>query len=137
LEVTHINAFGDIIARAEDGRFWRICPEDLYCRMIAKTQLEMESLWADGDFSTDWEMRPLVELAASKLGPLDSERCYCLSVPGPLGGEYSSTNIEMGGIAEVVGFAGVIARQIENLPEGTPVRLKFIEPDQLGGGYSS
>ena len=32
------NQFGNVIFRASDGAFWRICPEELSCEMLARNE---------------------------------------------------------------------------------------------------
>ena len=87
VEVIAINAFGNLILRDEAERFWRLCPEDVYCRMVAKSPADYDVLLGSEDFLSDWEMIDLVKAAREKLGAPGSGRCYCLKLPGVLGGE--------------------------------------------------
>jgi hypothetical protein len=39
-EVVATNAFGNVIVRATDGAFWRICPEEWSCEQVARNEDE-------------------------------------------------------------------------------------------------
>src|SRR5262245_9417221 len=67
-QVVAVNAFGNVIVRAVDGTFWRICPEELSCKVIAGDAESYAALFEDGEFRIEWQMHRLVELAAAKLG---------------------------------------------------------------------
>lgn len=72
-------------------------------------------------------MAKLVAEAKAKLGEPEEGRCFCLRIPAVLGGEYSIDNIGQISLAELIGFSGNVAQQIERLPDGTPTELKFID----------
>ena len=120
------NAFGNIIVRAEDGSYFRIIPEDLNCIHIADSPEELERERCGEEFREDWEMRALVEKAEAALGSLSDGECYHLVIPSVLGGAYAIENIQRIAITDWLGFAGEVARQIEGLPDGTQVKLKWV-----------
>jgi hypothetical protein len=119
------NDFGNLIVRDEDGRYWRICPEDLYCHVIAESKADLDELSQSQDFLADWYMYGLISQAQAKLGPLPTDRKYCLKVPGPLGGEYGGDNLATIAFIELILASGHIAKQISDLPEGSNVRLQI------------
>jgi hypothetical protein len=125
-EVVATNAFGRVIVRATDGRFWRICPEDLSCTVVARSDQEYARLLADDEFLTDWEMTRLVGLARETLGPLAPDRCYCLKTPSIFGGAYDASNMGTISRREVVNFSGDMAEQIKDFPDGAKVRIKVV-----------
>jgi hypothetical protein len=125
-EVVVVNEFGNIIVRAHEGAFWRICPEQLSCEVIAKCAEDYESIWLDGEFQRDWQMARLVQVATHALGPLDAEHCYCLKIPAVLGGEYDLANFGTISRRELIAFSGDVAQQIKDLPDGTPFTVKFV-----------
>ena len=126
-EVVAENDFGNLIVRASDGKYWRICPEELSCTVIAENRTHLDTLNETQDFRRDWWMLPLVEEASEALGPLDADRKYCLKMPAVLGGAYDVTNFSTIPLDELISFAGDAAEQIKDLPDGTQVDIKIIE----------
>ena len=50
VEVVAENDFGNLMVRDTSGQYWRICPEDLYCRIIASDRSALDRLIeASGD----------------------------------------------------------------------------------------
>ena len=125
-EIVGTNAFGNYLVRAADGTYWRICPEDLSCEKIAENESAYFSVLSDEEFMTDWEMQPLVELATRRFGTQPADRCFCLKMPGVLGGEYSADNLGTISREELLSFAGDTARQIKDLPDGAKVEIKIV-----------
>lgn len=125
-EIVTSNTFGNVIVRATDGAYWRICPEELSCVPIARSQSEYERLLADEEFVSDWEMANLVELAREELGPLSPGRCYCLKMPAVLGGQYDVSNLGTNSRIEVLAFSGDIAQQIKDVPDGGKVEISVV-----------
>lgn len=70
-------------------------------------------------------MRDLVQLAREPLGSLRPGFKYCFKIPGPLGGEKGGDNLATISLAGLVSVSWHIAQQIEDLPEGTQVKLSF------------
>ena len=124
--IIDINAFGNLLVEDVGGRVWRICPEELSCEVVAPTVPSLEQLRASPDFQRDWAMQELVERATTTLGPPGEGRCFCLKLPGVLGGEYASTNLATISLSELIEFAGEMARQIEDVPDGGKVRIRFV-----------
>lgn len=52
-EVLQINAFGNVLVKALDGRVWRICPEDLRADAVAVSLVEFEKLKMQPEFLDD------------------------------------------------------------------------------------
>ena len=126
-ELVNENDFGNLIIKDAQGQYWRLCPEDCYCEVVAADQPAFEALAADSEFLVDWQMSALVDQAAQRLGPLASGRKYCLKIPGVLGGEYGGDNLGTISMVELIRFSGDIARQIAGLPEGTPIKISVID----------
>ncbi len=121
------NDFGNLMVRDQQGQYWRICPEDLYCKLIAEDRAALDALVNDEEFQEDWAMVALVEEAQAKVGPLDPGRKYCLKIPGLFGGEYGGNNLASIPLAELIAVSGDIAFQIKDLPDGTPIRFQITE----------
>ena len=127
VSVVRVNKFGNVVFSDAEGHYWRICPEELECNRIADSSQAFERLVRDPEFITDWEMARLVAVAEAKFGAQPPGRCFCLKIPGILGGEYDIANIGTITVGELVRFSGDAARQIKDLPPGSQVQLKAIE----------
>ena len=121
--VLKLNAFGNILVRARDGKVWRICPEELSCEIVADSEVRLCELSKSAEFQDDWHMDPLVRLAEDHLGPLEEGRCYCLKIPAVLGGAYEVSNLGTNSLKELLAFSGDIARQIQDLPDGARIKI--------------
>ena len=126
-EVIGVNAFGNLIARDIHGRYWRICPEDVYCKVVADSTASYHALLNDKDFVDDWEMSGLVNEARETVGQLESGQSYCLKVPGILGGAYGGENLATISTIELIRFSGDLGRQIRDLPDGSKIELRVVE----------
>ena len=62
-EIVGENDFGNLIVRDRGGRYWRLCPEDVYCEVVAENREELDALSTDQEFLTDWYMESLVDQA--------------------------------------------------------------------------
>ena len=126
-EIVQSNKFGNVIFRDIHGQFWRICPEELLCEIIADSVEKYNLLIKDEDFLMDWFMEALVEKAEDKFGPQPNERCFCLKMPVVLGGAYDIDNIGTVPRLELITFSGDIAGKIKDLPDGSKVEFKFVD----------
>ena len=124
-EVIGENKFGNLLIRDLEGRVWRLCPEDVYCEVVASNEVEYEKLINDSDFLEDWNMENLVNVARKKLGSLSGTRKYCLKIPGILGGDYAEDNLGTAPLEEMIAFSGNIAEQIKDLPDGAQIKLEI------------
>lgn len=123
-EVIAINSFANLIVRAINGAFWRICPEEWSCEQIARSGDDFATRWNDEQFRMDWEMSRLVEPAKERLGPLPDGRCYCLKVPAVTGGSYEAANFGTISLKELISFSGHMAEQIKDVPDGGQVVIE-------------
>lgn len=115
-EVLGANAFGNLLIRDDEGRYWRLAPQDLRCEPVAEDRAAFEALSYDQVFLNEWYMPDQVRLAESTLGPLSAGRKYCLRIPSALGGHYLCDNLATVPLSELIRFAGEGARQFEGLP---------------------
>lgn len=113
VEVLGENDFGNLIIRDEEGKFWRLCPQDLRCETVADDPDAFARLSYNQQFLNGWYMTELVTLAREKLGPLASGRKYCMKVPGVLGGEYGGDNLATAPLRDLIRFSGEGAQQFD------------------------
>ena len=120
-EIIAVNAFGNLVVRATDGWYWRICPEELSCEPIAKSEEQMQALFEDEDFLLDWEMTSLVEEARACVGELPEGHRYCFKILPVIGGEYGGDNLGSISLRGLLAFCGEFGEQIKDLPDGTQI----------------
>jgi hypothetical protein len=126
-QVVGDNSFGNLIIKDEVGLYWRLCPEDLYCKVVANSRAELDTLSHTQEFLEDWYMVNLEAAAKEQLGPLRPGYKYCLKIPGVLGGEYGGSNLATVPLVELVAVSGHMAREIQDLPNGAQIRLRVTE----------
>ena len=115
------NPFGNVLVTDVSGSVWRICPEELRATQFADG--DFDRIRQSVEFAEDWNMTELVQRAQDLLGDPGEDRCYCLKVPGVLGGKYDDSNLATISFSELLLVSGALARQIEGLPDGSDVRL--------------
>ena len=126
-EIVAENEFGNLILKDSEDKFWRLCPEDVYCEVVAKSIEDYNNLINDIEFLNDWNMSVMVDEATKMLGELKEGYKYYLVIPGILNGEYSGTNIKTAPFFEIIRLSGDLGKQIKDLPDGAKVELKLID----------
>ena len=106
------NEFGNLIMQDIDGRFWRLCPEDLYCEVIADDKDEYNELVKDEEFNQDWFMEVMVFKATEKYGALKEGMKFHMLEPGALGGKYAPFNIKPIEFERIIKFSGELAQKV-------------------------
>lgn len=126
-EVVGQNDFGNLIVRDIGGLYWRICPEELDCQVIANSRAQLDVLSNDQEFLQDWCLLRMVEIAKTMFGELPNDRKYCLKIPGVLGGPYDESNIGTISLTELIRASGNLAVQVKDLPDGSRVQLNVVD----------
>ena len=106
------NEFGNLIIKDLEGMYWRLCPEDLYCEVVADDDADYNELVKDEEFNQDWFMEVMVQKATEKFGPLDEGFKYHMLEPGALGGKYAVFNIKPIELERIVKFSGELAQKL-------------------------
>ena len=127
VEIVAVNDFGNLIIKDHDDKFWRLCPEDVYCEIIADSVDDYDNLIGDSEFIKDWNMSVMVEDAMDRLGPLAEGDKYYMVIPGVVDGEYGGSNIKMAPLAKIIKFSGDLGRQIKDLPDGAEIKFKIMD----------
>jgi hypothetical protein len=125
VEIVGENDFGNLMIKDKDGKYWRLCPEGLSCKVVAQNRQELDVLSHNQEFLHDWYIKNLVAQAKDLLGPLPEGRKYCLKIPGVLGGEYGGSNLATVPLVELIRFSGDVAKQIKDLPDGAQVKFQI------------
>lgn len=126
-EIVTENEFGNLIIKDAEDKFWRLCPEEVYCEVVAESIGAYNLLIKDANFLDDWNMAGLLDGAIKKLGPLKEGYKYYLAVPGILDGDYSQSNIKTAPLDKIIKWSGDLGLQVKDLPEGAEVELKEID----------
>lgn len=126
-EVVGTTAFGNLMIKDVQGRYWRLCPEGLYCEVIAQTREGLDEVSRDQAFLHDWYLQPMVEQAEAALGALTPGRVYHFVISPVLGGEYAIDNVRELDHVEQIRFCGDLAREIKDLPDGARVTLRVVD----------
>ena len=126
-EIVAENDFGNLIIKDANNKFWRLCPEDVYCEVVAESIDEYNKLINDHELINDWNMSLMVEEAEAMLGSLNEGYKYCLVIPGVLNGEYGGANIKTAPFEEIVRLSGHLGQQIKDLPDGAEIKLKVVD----------
>jgi hypothetical protein len=106
------NEFGNLIIKDLEGMYWRLCPEDLYCEVVADDDADYNELVKDEEFNQDWFMEVMVQKATEKFGPLEEGFKYHMLEPGALGGKYAVFNIKPIELERIVKFSGELAQKV-------------------------
>jgi len=125
-EIVTENDFGNLIIKDHDDQFWRLCPEDVYCEVIAKSISEYNEKITDEDFLNDWFMSAMVDEAFKNNGILEPNNKYYMVIPGILDGEYGGDNIKTAPLTELIRFSGDLGKKIKDLPDGAKIELKSL-----------
>lgn len=123
IELVDDNDFGNIIIEDIHGQYWRLCPEEPYCEVVARSRTELDRLAQDQEFLSDWRMRALVDEASQLLGGLAAGQKYCLKISGVLGGQYGGDNLGIISFDELINASGHIAQKIADLSNGALIKL--------------
>jgi hypothetical protein len=124
-EIIRTNEFGNVIFKTDKNEYWRICPEEISCGKIAKSESEFDRISADSEFIEDWEMTNLVNIAESELGELKENEKYCLKMSAIIGGEYEKSNLGKISFTELIAFSGDLGFQIKDLKDGQKIKLNI------------
>jgi hypothetical protein len=125
-EIVIENEFGNLIVKDFSDRFWRLCPEDVYCEVVAESIEEYNALIKNEEFLEDWFMSAMVLEAEKTLGKLEAGYKYHMVIPGALGGEYGGSNVKVAPLLELVRFSGDLGKKIEDLPDGAKIELRMV-----------
>ena len=126
-EIVAENDFGNLIIKDAEDNFWRLCPEDVYCEVVAKSIDDYNNLINDDEFLHDWNMTVMVDEATKTLGALKTGYKYYMVIPGILDGEYTGDNIKTAPFVKIIRLSGELGKQIKDLPDGAKVKLELIE----------
>src|SRR5690554_1445390 len=121
--VLAVNSMGNVFLQDSQGAYWRICPEELYARIEAKNDTEVQQVFADPGYKADWQLLGLIDEAEATFGVLSSGSCYALVKPAVLGGDYAVSNMAVVSVHEYLVWAGNLAQSTEGLKDGDEITV--------------
>jgi len=123
MEVLAVNSMGNCLVHDINDDYWRICPEDLYVKIVARSKDELEQFFADPDAKADWQLLGLIDEAVEHFGVLEIGQCYGMIKPAIIGGDYSIENLRVKSLYEYLALSGSFAYQIRHAKDGDKVKL--------------
>jgi hypothetical protein len=94
---------------------------------IASSAAEFEKALTHEANQTEWLLAPVIEQLHSVGILLAPGQCYGYRTLPVLGGAYDGDNRMPVSARSHVGFMGYVHHKIKNLPEGTPISLKWVD----------
>ena len=125
LTVWLVNRFGDIFAVLDDDTVHMFDVGGGTFERVADSRDHFAGLLDTNDNASDWLMIPLINDLVANGKLLRPGYCYGYIRNPVLGGDYTVENTIVMPIVEHYGLNGDIHRQINDLPDGTPVRIEF------------
>ncbi len=123
VDVLAVNSMGNCILRTAENHYWRICPEELYAKIIALNEKELNEVFSDPNEKADWQLLGLIDQAERAHGELELGQCYGMVIPAVIGGDYSVENIQVKSIYEYLSLSGSFAYQTKNAKQGDKIKL--------------
>ena len=121
------NAFGNLLVRDKESAVWRVSPDLPNAEQVVPNMDAYHALMEDREFAADFGMEALIEKAETALGELPPGKVYGLKLPAFLGGAYDPSNFYVADAQGLILFAVDLARQINDAPDGTQIRLRIVE----------
>ena len=126
-ELVVSNDFGNLILKDADNKFWRLCPEDVYCNVVAESIDAYNKLIQDEEFLEDWHMIAMSSQAKQSLGTLVEGEKFCLKVPGVLGGDYLGANVIKAPLEDILASSGRLGQHIQDQTDGSKINLADVD----------
>jgi hypothetical protein len=95
---------------------------------VAESRDDFRTKIDEEDNANQWLMIPLVDRCVASGLRLGPGQCYGFKMPTILGGDFTVENTGVLSIGDYLGSRGVIHEQLRDVPDGTEVTLKVINP---------
>jgi hypothetical protein len=125
-EVLAVSRMGHLLIRDTADHFHYLDPETRELIALGP-EAQATAYFADPEVALVWRAEALVDAARTLLGPPGDDEVYTLTPDALLAGDYAHENLTTMALADLVSFAGQVAFQTRNLPDGTPIQLKVID----------
>jgi hypothetical protein len=120
-----ISKLGDMfLLGADDAVYW-LQTDSGDLTKIADNLEHFEKLLAQEEYLDNWFLPELIAQLRQAGKTLGTNEVYSYKKLPVIGGEYSIDNIEPTDVSVHFAFSGQICEQIQNLPDGTKVKVTF------------
>lgn len=117
-----VNRIGDLVVVLDDGSVHLLDVGAGRLTRLADSREGFVDALDEGDNASQWLAVPLVDACTAQGMSLAADECYGFKVPPMLGGTYDVSNLEPTSLAVHYALLAQIHQQIQDLPEGTPIR---------------
>lgn len=125
-EIVAVSRMGHLLLTDTAGTIHYLDPETRELIRLGSEEQASQYL-ADPEVALVWRAETLVEAARERLGPPGDDEVYTLTPDALLAGDYAHENLVLMPLAELISFAGQVACQTRDLPDGAPLQLKVID----------
>lgn len=123
--VVTVSSFGDLFLLGRDSAVYWLQTDNGQLTKVADSLQQYEKFLTDEDLVNNWFLPLLVENLLATGKTLEENEVYSYKLAPVLGGEYSVENLEPTDMSVHFAFAGQIFEKIRDLPDGTPVNIKY------------
>ena len=125
-----VNRFCDLFIVTPDGAIHMLDVGAGTLAKVANDRADFARRIDEANNANQWLMLPLVDQLAASGATLLPGQCYGFKIPPVMGGQYSIENCADISISDYLGATGSIHKQLQNVPDGSQVVLKVINPPQ-------
>jgi hypothetical protein len=125
-EIIAVSRMGHLLLADTSGTIHYLDPETRELIRLGGEEQAAQYM-ADPEVALVWRAEALVEAARERLGAPADDEVYTLAPEALLTGDYAHENLIRLPLAELVSFAGQVAYQTRDLPEGTSIQLKVMD----------
>lgn len=122
-DILAVSPMGHVLVTEADGTIHYLDPETRELIRLGGEDQAAQYM-ADPETALVWRADALVTAARERLGPPGDGEVYTLTPHALLAGDYAHENLIRLPLAELLSFAGQVACQTQDLPDGAPIQLK-------------
>ncbi|KHK90003.1 T6SS immunity protein Tdi1 domain-containing protein [Novosphingobium malaysiense] len=122
-EIIAVSRMGHLLLSDTDDAIHYLDPETRELIRLGGEEQAAQYM-ADPEVALVWRAEALVQAARDRLGEPAEEEVYTLTPDALLAGDYAHENLVRQSLADLISFAGQVAYQTRDLPDGTPIKLK-------------
>jgi hypothetical protein len=120
-----ISKLGDMFLLGTDDAVYWLQTDSGDLTKIADNLEHFEQLLTREEYLDNWFLPELIKQLVQAGKTLGPDQVYSYTKPPVMGGEYSIDNIDPTDVSVHFSFSGQICEQIQNLPDGTKVKVTY------------
>jgi len=122
-----VTASGDVFLVDADGYVFWLETGSGRLAQVASSVLAFQAAIEEDANRQEWLLAPVVEGLRANGKVLAPGECYGFCTPAALGGAYDGDNRVAVAAQEHFGFTGYLHGKMKDLPDGTQVKLKWVD----------